>query len=226
MELFGNGTLDLSKHNAPGAAIGSLEGDGIVNLGGLNLTMGSNAVSTTFAGTLEGNAGSSLTKVGMGVLTFNGSSTVPGVTTVAGGTLGGKGILAGALTIGAGSGAGAVLAPAAGGPMPVTITTQGLLTFHADGSYTCTLSTKKRQADQVSALGITVEAGAQFKLQTLAKKRLTSGLRFVVLDNTAATPIVGRFSNLPDGATLNSGNNKFLVSYTGGDGNDLTLTVQ
>jgi len=38
--------------------------------------------------------------------------------------------------------------------------------------------------------------------------------------------ISGTFGNLADGSTLTAGRNNLLVSYTGGDGNDLTLTVQ
>src|SRR5689334_9106331 len=36
--VTGGLSLDLSSHNAPGAALGSLEGDGIVTMGALNLT--------------------------------------------------------------------------------------------------------------------------------------------------------------------------------------------
>jgi hypothetical protein len=46
-----------------------------------------------------------------------------------------------------------------------------------------------------------------------------------VINNTAASAIVGRFSNLPDGSTFASNGNNFQVSYRGGTGNDLTLTV-
>ena len=229
IELFGNGFLDLAQHDGA-LTVGSIEGDGVVELAGHSLSVGSNNLNTTFSGVIEEGSpetsGGTITKVGTGVLTYNGASTFAGATTVAAGTLGGHGTLAGALTIGTGSGAGAVLAPAAGSPTPMTLTTQSPLTFHADGSYTCTLSTKKRQADNVSALGVTIDSGAQFKLQPLAKKRLTAGQIFVILNNTATTPIMGRFLNLPDGATLTSGNNRFQASYTGGDGNDLTLTVQ
>jgi hypothetical protein len=45
------------------------------------------------------------------------------------------------------------------------------------------------------------------------------------LNNTAAAPIAGSFSNLPDGSTFISNGNRFKVNYEGGDGNDLTLTV-
>ena len=54
---------------------------------------------------------------------------------------------------------------------------------------------------------------------------LTPGKVFVAISNTAATPISGTFANLPDGSTFTVGPNTFQVSYSGGDGNDLTLTV-
>ena len=34
-----------------------------------------------------------------------------------------------------------------------------------------------------------------------------------------------RFANLPDGSTFTAAHNNFQVSYSGGDANDLTLTV-
>jgi hypothetical protein len=48
---------------------------------------------------------------------------------------------------------------------------------------------------------------------------------FTAISNTAASPINGTFANLADGSVLTAGRNKFEVSYAGGDGNDLTLTV-
>ena len=46
-----------------------------------------------------------------------------------------------------------------------------------------------------------------------------------MIDNTAATPIAGTFSNLADGSTFTSNGNTYQVDYEGGDGNDLTLTI-
>ena len=56
-------------------------------------------------------------------------------------------------------------------------------------------------------------------------KTLNLGKKFVAISNTAATPISGTFANLPDGSMFAVGPNTFQVSYEGGDGNDLTLTV-
>jgi hypothetical protein len=46
-----------------------------------------------------------------------------------------------------------------------------------------------------------------------------------LITNTSANPISGTFSNLPDGGIVTINGNNFQASYSGGDGNDLTLTV-
>ena len=45
---------------------------------------------------------------------------------------------------------------------------------------------------------------------------------FLVFYSTGANAAT---ANLPDGATITSGNNTFQANYEGGNGNDLTLTV-
>lgn len=141
--------LDVSFRDLPGITIGSLSGDGLVYLGSHNLTVGSNNLDTTFAGILQEEGGTatgsngSLTKIGTGVLVLSGANTYQGgttvtegvlrVTNVAGsatgtgpvqsnsGTLGGAGIITGAVTIGSGGGAGAKLEPGVGASRPTTI---------------------------------------------------------------------------------------------------------
>ncbi len=142
------------------------------------------------------------------------------------GTLGGKGILSGPVTIGAGSGSGAILAPSVGSRQPLTLSLSNTLTCQVDSTYTYQVSTKKAQADEVIAQGVTIASGAQFNFTALANKRLATGTVFTVISNSSATPISGTFAILADGSTLTAGRNRLLVSYTGGDGNDLTLTVQ
>jgi len=68
-------------------------------------------------------------------------------------------------------------------------------------------------------------SGTIFQQVISGKKRLTDGEVFKIIDNTSTTPIFGVLANLPDGSVLKFANNYFVVSYTGGDGNDLTLTV-
>ena len=227
--------------------IGSLEGEGTVTLGGHALIIGSNNLSTTFSGLIEdGLLAGALVKIGTGTLTLSGANTYTGGTTVTGGTLlvqaptgsatgsgpvqvnagtfGGTGSVSGAVTVGTGTGPRAFLAPGVKGPGTLLIT--NALTFKSNGSYNCELGlTPHPKTDEVGANGVTIESGAQFNFQAVANKRLTAGTLFTVISNTSANPIAGTFANLADGSTFTVGRNNYQVSYSGGDGNDLSLTV-
>jgi autotransporter-associated beta strand protein len=129
VEVFGNGYLNMSGKNGPSLTIGSLEGDGQVYLGRVNLSVGGNSLSTTFSGVLNpgspggGTGGTgALTKIGSGTLTLTGanlytagtvitegtlvvsntigSGTGTAAVQVSTGTLGGSGIISGAVTVG------------------------------------------------------------------------------------------------------------------------------
>jgi autotransporter-associated beta strand protein len=248
VELFGNGRLDpmLSAF----LSVGSIEGDGLIDLsvGHTQLITGANNLSTTFSGLIEGVAGS-LTKIGTGNFTLAGANTYTGGTTiedgklvvanqsgsatgsgpvsVTRGKLGGSGIIGGATTIGTGSGTGSFLAPAAGTTVRATLTIQSALTFNADAIYTCTFKANPNRAktDQVIANGVTINGGAMIELIGHTREALPQGLVLTLISNTSANPISGTFSNLPDGSIVTINGNNFQASYSGGDGNDLTLTV-
>lgn len=248
VELFGNGSLTTLND----ATIGSVEGDGSVNIGASStLTVGANALNTLFSGVIHDSivSGGSLTKIDTGTLTLGGASTYTVRTTVMdgillvantsgsatgtsavvvdSGTLGGSGTISGPTTIGTGSGSGAVLAPAAAGMKPATLRLSDALTFQNDATYLWTLNNVKRKVnfDEVVANGVTIQTGAKFSVVQSVSGRLSQGLILTVIENTASTPIAGEFSNLADGSTLTIGINHLKVSYNGGDGNDLTLTV-
>jgi len=252
--VFGNGNLDISGHGSPGVAVGSIEGNGNVFLGANNLTVGTHNLNTLFSGVIQdggatGGTGGSLTKIGNGQLvlrhrnTYTGGTTIKhgklvvnnkggsgtgsGAVQVDAGTLGGTGVIAGAVTIGDGSGPRAFLSPGFKSDVnPGTLTIQSVLTFNSDASYHSGLNTNTAKADQVVALGVTINSGALFVFTDLGSGTLTPGTVFTIIDNTSATPIAGNFSNLPDGSTFTSNGNTYKVNYEGGTGNDLTLTVQ
>ena len=249
VEVFGNGTLDVSAHK--GMSVGSIEGDGLILLAANKFTVGGNGLSTVFSGMIKegGASGGSIAKTGPGNLTLAGASTYTGGTIVSqgslvvantsgsatgtgavsvnAGTIGGSGIISGLLTIGTGSGTGAFLAPAHGGNKQLTLTIQGSLAFTSDATYTYTFKAKgsKSKIDKVIANGVTINSGATFNLSGTAQGTLTQGTSLTVIKNTAGTPISGAFGNLPDGGIVNVNGNNLQASYEGGDGNDLTLTV-
>ncbi len=92
VEVFGNGFLDISDHNAPGVTVGSVEGSGNVFLGANNLTVGGSNLSTNFSGVIQdggviGGVGGSLTKIGSGTLALSGINTYTGDTNINDGLL-------------------------------------------------------------------------------------------------------------------------------------------
>jgi len=252
VEVFGNGNLDISQQTTLGLTTGSIEGDGLVFLGGVNLTVGANNLSTTFSGLIQdggvsGGTGGSLTKMGNGKLTLSNANTYSGGTTVTkgtllvrnktgsatgtgavqvnAGTLGGTGKINGAMTVGAGTTSGAILLAGNSATNPGTLTINNTLTFNSLSTYKCVLNRTRAKASEVSALGVTINSNVPFTFVDTGTGTLATGTVFTVIKNTSANPILGRFSNLFDGSVFTSNGNNFQASYTGGDGNDLTLTV-
>ena len=249
-----NGVVDMSSQILK-FTIGSLEGErtGRVFLGSQELSVGSANSETVYPGHLSdggeaGGVGGSLAKVGTGSLTLTGdngytggttvsegslivanhfgSGTGPGPVQVDAGQIGGAGMIAGTLTIGSGSGSGAALVPALKSSQRVTMVIVSGLTFNPDGTYSYGVNTNQGLADSVVANGVTIDPGAHFVLVSQGSGILAPGTVFVAIDNTSATAISGNFNGLTEGSTITAGNNTYEVSYAGGDGNDLTLTVQ
>ncbi len=241
IELFDNATLNNTNVTSS-VTIGSLEGNGTVLLGASNLAIGSNNLSTTFAGIIQDTG--SLKKIGQGILTLAGANTYTGGTTVAqgtllvrnssgsgtgagpvqinNGTLAGSGSIAGAVTVGTAGSPRALLAPGSSGIG--TLTLSNSLHCTSEASYRFGLNSNSVVADEVIANGVTID-NAEFAPSDTGGAPLPTGTIFTAINNTAATPIVGNFSNLRDGSTITIRSNTFQANYEGGDGNDLTLTV-
>jgi len=246
IELFGNSTLFFLQSVI---ALGSVEGRGNIEFSGEGspkcaLTVGLNNRSTTCSGIISGKG--SLTLAGSASLTLTGANTYTlGTTIEAGklvvnnrtgsgtgtgpvqvnaGQLAGRGIIAGAVVVGTGSGGGATLAPGQSKGRQNTLTIEGALTFNSDGTYECGVNTKSVLTDKVVANGVTINGG-RITVREPRGFPLTPGTVLTVIDNTSANPTSGTFSNLPDNAIFAVGQNTYQASYSGGEGNDLTLTV-
>ena len=252
VEVFGNGNLDISGHAAPGMTVGSIQGNGRVFLGSRKLTVGSNNQNTNFSGSIQdgganGGIGGSLAKTGTGELVLahrntytggtiirrghltvnnqGGSGTGIGLVQVNGGFLSGKGIITGAVNIGNGVSAGAVLLPGTAGT-PGNLTINNSLTFNPLSTYECVLVRTTPAVGKVNALGVIIHSGVTFEFVDRTTGILTRGAVFTAINNISANPIGGTFANLADGTTFSSGGNTFKANYEGGSGNDLVLTVQ
>ena len=251
-----NGVLDMSGLQvSAGITIGSLEGQrtGRVFLGSQELSIGSRNSETVYPGHLSdggeaGGVGGSLAKVGTGSLTLTGdngytggtsvsegslivanhfgSGTGPGPVQVDAGQIGGAGTIAGTLTVGSGSGSGAALVPALKSSQRVTMAILSGLTFNPDATYSYGVNTNQGMADSVVANGVAIDPSARFVLVSQGSGILAQGTVFIAIDNTSAAAISGNFNGLTEGSTITAGSNTYAVSYAGGDGNDLTLTVQ
>lgn len=98
VQLYGNGRLDVSLHQGNETSVGSIEGTGDIFLGSRELVIGTNDMSTVFAGSLQDDGlvfdfsgihefGGALIKEGDGVTTLTGVNTYTGITGVGEGTL-------------------------------------------------------------------------------------------------------------------------------------------
>lgn len=242
-ELFGNGTLNIDGHLAPGVTIGSLEGDGLVTLGSNSLTVGSNNLDTTFAGVISGSG--SLTKIGRGKVTLVGGNTYSGRTQVKqgtlsiqdrtgslmviagsvdvdGGTFGGSGLVGGAAVIGNATGRQATLEADQlhGGNFII----QKSLKFNPGATCKIDVNSKGGRYSNVWAKGVTISEGAIFAISD-SSNGIFLPSNLIMINNTSSMPIVGTFANLPDGGTITVGQNTYVANYHGGDGNDLLMMV-
>jgi hypothetical protein len=112
-----------------------------------------------------------------------------------------------------------------------TATPTGILTIN--GNYTQTAknstlaiqingATAGTQYDQVNVSGqVTLGGTLKLTLGTMLK----AGDQFTILKHTGTSLISGTFAGLPEGARLTVNGTTFQISYKGGTGHDVVLTV-
>ncbi|QDT42993.1 Extracellular serine protease precursor [Gimesia alba] len=226
--------LDLNGFEA---SLTSLTGTGKVLLGAATGMLDVNqatATSSTFAGSISGDG--SLTKSGAGEFTLSGNSSFTGSTTVQGGllevegtlktsdvivsngaTLGGSGNIDAPVTINAGG----VLSP---GSSPGILST-GNLTFAAGSTLNVEIdgTIAGTEYDQIQVAGTVDLTGATLNL--ISTFTAAAGDEFLLIDNDDVDAIAGTFAGLAEGTLLTFNGNQVYITYQGGDGNDVALTV-
>ena len=219
-----------------GSTIGSLSGAGTVKTNGVTLTVGGDNTSTTFSGALQnnGNFVAALAKSGSGTFTLSGANTYTGTTTINAGVLAVNGSLASPVTVNAGGtlggtgtvgtvtvNSGGALAP---GLSPGIINT-GNLALAAGSTLAIELNgvAVGAQYDQVNVTGTVNLGGAT--LSVTQGYAPSPGTVFTIVNNDGADAVTGTFAGLAEGATFTVGGTTFRISYVGGDGNDVALTV-
>jgi YVTN family beta-propeller protein len=208
----------------------------------LSMLIGGGTIDTNgFSAIVEGHVinDGTLTKIGAGTLTLLGTSTHAGTTVatgtllvdgthtsaplyVAGGTLGGSGSV-GNVTMGSG-----VLAP--GGVIPgaaipgaaTAILSAAQVTLAAGVSFVVelngTVAGPGDGYDRLDVSGVAEINGATLKV--VPSIMPATGTTFTILTNATGT-----FAGLADGDVVMADGRRYRISYAGGDGNDVTLTV-
>lgn len=79
--------------------------------------------------------------------------------------------------------------------------------------------------DGYDQLNVSGDVALHGDLAITAASSLPTGASFTILNKTSTGPISGTFAGRPQGSVVIVNNNDFVISYTGGDGNDITLTA-
>lgn len=229
VSIGSTGTLNVLSSETTGP----LTGTGIVNLAaGSTLTSGytaASAVETTWVGSgnflKSGNGTVSLTTssagftgsiaVGQGILSFAG--TTGGTLATQGGTLNAIGttstITGNAGTYSPGSSPG--------------IMNAGNLNLGSGSTYLVEIAgiTPGTGYDQTIVTSGVNLTSAKLTASLLSGFKPSAGQQFTIVDNQSSGAVVGTFAGLPEGSSFISGSTRFQITYKGGTGNDVVLTV-
>ncbi|MEQ8334582.1 DUF4347 domain-containing protein [Nisaea sp.] len=191
-------TLDL---NNTSETVGSLTGSGTLNIGTGTLTL-TNAAATNFSGTISGT----------GTIAGGGTYTV-----ASGATLAGTSTFSTAVTVASGG----TIAP---GNSPGKIST-GNLTLASGSTANMEIegTVPGTGYDQIAVTGTVTISGATLSLTVTDIP--AAGASYILIDNDGVDAVTGTFSGLAEGASITAGGATYTISYAGGTGNDVVLTL-
>jgi autotransporter-associated beta strand protein len=191
----------------------------------------------------------SLVKNGSGTQTLSGGTRYTGGTTISAGTLVANETIAAAVsatgsgpvtvngtgTLAGGNAAGTVgsvrgnLSVASGGKLSPGIAGAGIFTVNGNATFASgatlqldiTGTTLGSQYDHVKASGTVALGDATLALTGGFVPTL--GQEFVIINNTGAAAVSATFAGLPEASSVTFNGIGLVISYVGGDGNDVTL---
>ena len=209
--------------------------------------IGGRGTDATYLGSIAeqtpGTTVTSLAKIGTGIWTMSGTANLGGTATVEAGTLRLTSTLtlaagatlevqdAAAFTLASGT-VNAALHTTDGGTLSGAGAVNGDVTN--DGAITSTSGTLSIVGALTHNGAISLSNDASIAVSgsvTLAgtldftpAAGIASGTTFTILSKTSAGAVSGTFTDKPEGATFAAGGYNWLITYVGGDGNDITLT--
>lgn len=103
----------------------------------------------------------------------------------------------------------------------------GDLTLDSDSSYEFELggTVVGTEYDQIDATGTVTLGSSTLDVVLYNGFQPTNGQTFTIINNDAADAVVGTFAGLVEGASFTDEGVTYRISYVGGDGNDVVLTV-
>ncbi len=227
LTLGTGGTAGVTVENVSGnnTLSGAITRDGLLNFlstaGRLTIqsAIGNTNNSVNLQGDGDGEISGAITlayalnKSGNGTWTLSGPGTYTGATTISGGTLALSGSLAGSVAVNGGSFA-PQGTPGVGGNL--TVSGSGALQVRISGA------TAGSQYDQLAVSGTVALSGA---LNVTAGEGLVAGSSFTIINHTGPGAIAGVFIGKPNNSIFSSGGYSWGITYTGGDGNDVVLSI-
>jgi autotransporter-associated beta strand protein len=243
VQIGDSGLLDINEFSdtigaltgSAGASINLADGSFAVLPGTvIALHVNNDNASSTFAGLVYGPW--SLAKEGSGTLTLNNNNTYTGKTYVNGGTLIVNGsqpqssisvangaALTGAGTVGSISASG-VVSP---GPGPA-ILTSGNVSLGSSAAFIADLTGPAAGTGGYNQLNVRGSVGlnnAALMVSPAFTSPVRVGQQFVIINNDLNDSVTGTFRGLAEGSTFSVGGMTFSISYAGGDGNDVVVTL-
>lgn len=112
------------------------------------------------------------------------------------------------------------------GNSPGTLHT-GNLAFTGAGKLAVEIAgTNVADHDRVQVTGTVDLGGVGLEISFLGGFTAATGDSFIIIDNDGVDAVTGTFDGLAEGATFTRAGRAWSISYIGGDGNDVVLTVQ